>query len=122
VKTIRSTHTFALLLLFMLPLASFAAANSKEITFDRTIKVGTTELAPGTYKVAWKGTGAAAEVDFWQNKKVVASTTAKVENNRSGYDSAVQVRNVNSDSAILQEIDFKNTQLVFSSEDAPSGN
>jgi hypothetical protein len=106
----------------MLPLASFAAANSKEVTFDKTIKVGTTELAPGTYKVAWKVTGATAEVDFWQNKKVVASTTAKLENNRSEYDAAVQVRNVNSDSAVLQEIDFKNAQLVFSSEDTSSGN
>lgn len=122
-KSVSSTRSLALfLLLFMLPAASFAASNSKEITFDKTTKVGTTELEPGTYKVAWKGTGPTVDVDFSKNNKVVASTTAKLGSNRSGYDSAVQVRTVNSDSAILETIDFKNAELVFPTEDAPSGN
>ena len=122
-KSVSSTRSLALfLLLLMLSAASFAASNSKEITFDKTTKVGTTELEPGTYKVVWKGTGPTVDVDFSKNNKVVASTTAKLESNRSGYDFAVQVRTVNSDSAILQTIDFKNAELVFPAEDAPSGN
>ena len=120
-KSIPSTCSLALFL-FLLPAASFAASNSKEITFDKATKVGTTQLQPGTYKVVWKGTGSAVEVDFLQNKKVVATTSAKLENNRSGYDSAVQTSDVNSDSAILREIDFKNTELVFATDDTSSGN
>lgn len=122
-KAIPSTRSFALLLLLsVLPAASFAASNSKEITFDKTIKVGTTDLQPGTYKVAWKGTGPTVEVDFWQNRKVVATTSAKLQNNQSGYESAVQTSDVNSGSAILREIDFKNSELVFGTEDTSSGN
>ena len=122
-KSTSSTRSLALfLVLLMLPAASFAASNSKEITFDKTTKVGTTELEPGTYKVVWNGTGQTVDVSFSKNKKVVASTTAKVESNQSGYDFAVLVRKVNPDSAILQKIDVKSTELVFSTEDAPSGN
>lgn len=122
-KSVPSTRSLALLMLLsVLPAASFAASNSKEITLDKTTKVGTTDLQPGTYKVAWKGTGPTVEVDFLQNRKVVASTSAKLENNQSGYDSAVQTSAVNSDSAILREIDFKKTQLVFATGDSSSGN
>ena len=122
-NSISSSRSLGLfLLLFMLSAASFAASNSKEITFEKTTKVGTTDLQPGTYKVVWKGTGPTVEVDFWQNKKVVVTTSAKLENNRSGYDSAVQTSDVSSDSAILREIDFKNTELVFVTGDSSSGN
>lgn len=122
-KSILSTRSLGLfLLLVLLSAASFAASNSKEITFDKTTKVGTTDLQPGTYKVTWKGTGPTVEVDFLQDRKVVASTSAKLENNQSGYDSAVQTSDVNSGSAILREIDFKKTGLVFATEDNSSGN
>lgn len=122
-KSISSSRSLAFLLfLFMLPAASFAASNSKEVTFDKTTKVGTTDLAPGTYKVAWNGTGASANVDFSQGKKVVASTTAKLETNESGNSFAVSVQTADSGPSILQKIDYKTTELVFSAENAASGN
>ena len=122
-KSISSSRSLAfLLLLFMLPAASFAASNSKQVTFDKTTKVGTTDLAPGTYKVAWNGTGSTVNVDFSQGKKVVASTTAKLANNQSGNSFSVSVQTEDSGAAILQKIDYKTTELVFSAESAPSGN
>lgn len=118
----KSTHTLAFLLLsVMLPVASFAAAHNKEITLDQATKVGTTELQPGTYKVSWNGSGPNVEVDFLKNRKVVASTTAKLGTAQGGIDS-IQTRTVDSNSAILEELDFKNTQLVFPTTDQPSGN
>lgn len=111
-----------MLLALALPLASFAATHSKEVTLDKTTKVGNVELQPGTYKVAWNGAGPNVEVDFSKDKKVVASATAQLGSAPSEYDSAVQTRNVDSNSAILEELDFKNTQLKFSETDQQSGN
>lgn len=119
----KSTRILAsALLLLALPVASFAAKNSKDVTFDRTTRVGNTELQAGTYKVSWNGTGSQVEVDFSQNKKTVASTTAQIVNAPSPYDSAVQVRAESSDSAVLEELDFKNLELVFRQSEQPSGN
>lgn len=119
----KSTHTLAFFLLsIMLPATTLAASTSKEVTFDKTIKVGTTELQPGTYKVSWKGDGQGVEVDFAKGKDVVATTNADVQNGRSPYDAAVLVRNADSGSAVLEEIDFKNTQLVFHAAGEQSGN
>ena len=118
----KSTHTLSFLLLsFMLTTASFAATNNKEVTlFDRT-KIGTTELKPGTYRVAWSGNGPQVEVDFLKNKQVVASGTAKLENARHDS-SSVQTRAGEAGSVILEELDFKTTQLVFAGTDEHSGN
>jgi hypothetical protein len=109
-------------LLFVLSVQSFAAGRTKEITLDKKTKVGKVELQPGTYKVAWSGTGPNVEVDFSKDRKVVASAAAKLANVRSEFDSAAQTRNVASGSAVLEELDFKNTQLTFSETDQSSGN
>lgn len=110
------------LLLFTLPVVSFAAKNSKEVTFDKVTKVGNAELQPGTYRVAWNGTGPQVEVDFSHNGKNVTSTTAKLVNGPSEYDSAIRLRTGANDSTVLEEIDFRNQQLVFSQPEQPSGN
>ena len=121
-NSLKSTHTLSFLLLsVMLPIASFAATHSKEITLDKATKVGATELQPGTYKVSWNGTGPNVEVDFLKNRQVVASTTAKLGNTQGQVDS-MQTRTVSPDTAVLEELDFKNTQLVFPTADQQSGN
>ena len=119
----KSIHTLAfLLLMFMLSIASFAATNSKEITLYDITKIGNAELQPGTYKVTWNGNGPDVQVDFLKNKQVVASGAAKLENARRETDS-VQTRTGDGGSSILEEIDFKNTQLVFAgAADEHSGN
>ena len=114
-------HMLVFALLLTLPVAVFAAKNRKEITFDKTTKIGATELQPGTYTVAWSGTGPEVQVEFSQNKKNVVGTTAKLVNAPGPYDSAVQTRNEGNDSAVLEEIDFKNLQLIFPQTEQPSG-
>jgi len=121
----KSTRTLAFIgLLFLLPVASFAAKNSKQVTFDSVTKIGTTDVQPGTYKVEWNGAGPEVKVDFLQNKKLVASTSAKLVNGAGEFDSAIQTRRVNADSVVLDELDYKNFQLVFPDSGAqqPSGN
>jgi len=120
----KSTRTLTFIaLLFVLPVASFAAKNSKEVTFADVTKVGTTDVQPGTYRVEWNGAGPEVKVDFWQSKKLVATTSAKLVNSRSEFDSAIQTRRLNADSVILDELEYKNFQLVFpDSAQQPSGN
>jgi hypothetical protein len=112
----------SLLLLLALPMQSFGATHNKEVTLGETTQVGNAELEPGIYKIVWNGTGTNVEVDFWKDRKVVASATATLVNGPSALDSAVQTREVSSGSAILEEIDFKNMQLKFSQGDQPAGN
>lgn len=121
----KSTRTAAFIaLLFMLPVASFAAKNSKQVTFESITKIGTTDVQPGTYKVEWNGTGSEVTVDFLQNKKVVATSTAKLVNGPGEFDSAIQTRRVDANSVVLDELDYKTFQLVFPDSGAqqPSGN
>jgi hypothetical protein len=112
----------SLLLLLSLPMQSFGATHNKEVTLGETTRVGNVELQPGVYKIAWNGTGTNVEVDFWRDRKVVASANAELVNGPSQLDSAVQTREVSSGSAILEEIDFKNMQLKFSQGDQAAGN
>jgi len=119
---VKSIHTLAFLLLFMLSIASFAATTNKEITLYDTTKIGAAELKPGNYKVAWKGNGPDVDVDFLKNNKVVASATAKLGNARSEVNSVHTTHAGDGGFAILEELDFKNTQLVFAGADEHSGN
>lgn len=121
----KSTRRFlTILFLLALPVASLAAKNSKEVTFDTAVKVGSTQLDAGTYRVTWNGSGPQVEVNFSQNGKTITSATAQLSNDPGPYDAAVQLGMDSDGSAILREIDFKNLELVFSSPDQPptSGN
>lgn len=111
-----------LLLALALPMESFGATHSKEVEFVKTTRVGSVDLQPGVYKVAWAGTGPNVEVDFSQDRKVVASVSAKLENSPSEFNSAIQTRDLDSGSVVLEEIDFKNTELKFSQGEQPAGN
>jgi hypothetical protein len=116
------THVLSsLLLAFIFSLPSFAATRSKEITLSQTTRIGTAELKPGTYRVAWNGNGPDVEVDFLKDRKVVLTTNAKLGHARNERDS-INTRRTTPDSEILEELDFKNAQLVFSETDHSSGN
>lgn len=116
------TRLLSLLLLLALPMASFGATQHKDVTLTENTRVGNVELQPGIYKIVWSGTGSNIEVDFWKDRKVVATANATVANGPSEFDSAVQIREVSSGSAILEEIDFKTAQLKFSQGEQPAGN
>ena len=119
-KSIRAFLAF--LFLLALPVASFAAKNSKEVTFDTPVKVGDTQLEAGTYKVAWSGTGTQVEVSFSQNGNKLASATAQLSNEAGPYDDAVELAPDQDGSMVLRQLDFKNLKLVFSNQNQPSGN
>ena len=118
----KSIRTFAFILLALAqPVALLAQSHSKQVKFDQTTKVGDTALQPGDYKVVWDGDGPDVEVSFQQNNKTVASATAKLANAPGPYDAAVVVRDDSTGSVTLEELDFKNLELVFSQSSPVSG-
>ncbi|HZD31807.1 MAG TPA: hypothetical protein VE779_09100 [Candidatus Angelobacter sp.] len=88
---------------------------SKSVHFDNPVKVGSTELPAGDYKVTWTGSGDHAQVTLKQGKNVV-TTTAQVVDVRHNND-AVATKSDNG-SRVLTQIQFQDKTLVLNN--APS--
>jgi hypothetical protein len=91
----------------LLPASSFARdKNQGNLKLFDPVRIGSTQLEPGNYKVHWNGAGPTVNVDILQNKKTVATTSAKLVGYTSGYDAVVTEPAGNSQAKVLQEIDF----------------
>jgi hypothetical protein len=77
--------TFALLLF---SLSGWAGDKMRaNIQIYQTVRIGSTELAPGEYKMTWTQSESNAEVTFSRGKKVIATVPAHVTRERSQYQS-----------------------------------
>jgi hypothetical protein len=94
--------------LLLLPASTFARdKNEGNLKLSETVRVGSTQLEAGNYKVQWHGAGPNVNVDILQNEKTVATTSAKLVGYTSGYDAVVTEPAANDSQAkVLQEIDF----------------
>ncbi|MGA9814064.1 MAG: hypothetical protein WBQ64_14855 [Terriglobales bacterium] len=94
--------------LLLLPASTFARdKNEGNLKLSETVRVGSTQLEAGNYKVQWNGAGPNVNVDILQNEKTVATTSAKLVGYTSGYDAVVTEPAANDSQAkVLQEIDF----------------
>jgi hypothetical protein len=62
-------------------LSLLADTNSKEtrnISISDTVQVGSTHLAPGSYKVEWTGNGDNVQISILKGKKVMATSEGKI--------------------------------------------
>jgi hypothetical protein len=66
------------LIVCSLSLSAFAAKNSQDVTFSKSVKVGSTQLPAGDYKVSWTGADASLQVTIAKNGKTLATTPAKL--------------------------------------------
>ena len=100
-----------LILSTLLAVTAFAASGgSGKITLNSAVKVGSTELPAGDYKVTWTSSGDNAQVTLKQGK-TSATTTAQVVEVRRNND-AVATKNENG-SRVLTEIQFRDKTLVL---------
>jgi hypothetical protein len=100
-----------LILSTLLAVSAFAAdGGSGKVSLASSVKVGSTELPAGDYKVTWTGSGDNAQVTLKQGK-TTATTTAQVVEVRHNND-AVATKNENG-SRVLTEIQFRDTTLVL---------
>ena len=108
-----------LILLTLFTMTSFTAfaadGGSGKVTLDGAVKVGSTQLPAGEYKVTWTGSGDNAQVTLKQGK-TTATTTAQVLEVRRNQD-AFATKNENG-ARVLTEIQFHDRTLVL--HDAPS--
>ena len=100
-----------LILSTMISIAAFAAdGGSGKVRLDSAVRVGSTELPAGEYKVSWTGSGDNAQVTLKQGK-TTATTTAQVVELRRNND-AFATKNENG-SRVLTEIQFRDKTLVL---------
>lgn len=116
-KFIRNLSMVALLA--ALPLIAFAA--TKSINIDQPVAVGNTVLKPGTYHVTWSGNGPNVQVEFKSGKKTVATTTATVQDQKTGAQAVELGTAGGNNPKTLQAIDFSNQKLVFSAATSGAG-
>jgi hypothetical protein len=110
-------------LLLTLAIGSYAAEkNSQNITFYDPVKVGSTTLPAGEYKVVWDGTGDNVQVSFLQGKKTLATAPAKLVSTNSNVGKAVSTRTESDSSRVITEIAFKKQALRFNESAPAAGN
>ena len=103
--------------LLLFPVSGWAGDKmSATIHIDQTVHIGSTELAPGEYKMTWTQSGSNAEVTFSQGKKVILSVPAQATQERSGFNSPA-VR-TNSVSNTLIGVDLPKVSISFGRENA----
>src|SRR3974377_2415247 len=100
-----------LILATLVSVAAFAAeSGGGKMHLTNSVKIGSTELPAGDYKVTWTGSGDKAQVTLTQGKNV-ATTTARVEAAHQN-NHAVTWTGQNGD-RLLNEIQVHGTTLVF---------
>ena len=112
-----SKFTLTAVALVLFSVTGWASDKMKaNIQIDQTVHVGSTQLAPGEYKMTWTGSGSTAEVTFSRGNKVFATVPAQVTQVSSGYYGPVlHTDNV---SNTLIEVDLPKVSFSFTSENA----
>ena len=112
-----SKFTFANFARLFFSLSGWAGDKMRAtVHISQTVHIGSTELAPGEYKMTWTQSGSNAEVTFSQGKRVIVTVPAQATQERSGYDGPA-VR-TNSESNTLIGVDLPKVSISFGSENA----
>jgi hypothetical protein len=82
------------IILASLSIPAFGAKNSQNVTIQSPVKVGSTQLPAGQYKVSWTGTGPTVQLTLAGQGKTSVTVPAKAVEAKNGR-VAVQVNNIN---------------------------
>jgi len=105
------------LILALSAVPALAATNSQSVTFAGAVKVGSTQLPAGSYKVTWTGAGPAVQVTLTQGKKTLATVQAKVVEQKNNHNGVTT--NTQGGVDVVQAIQLNNVSLVLDSTPAP---
>ena len=89
----------------------FAAKNSQTITLTDSVKVGTTQLSAGNYKVTWTGTGSNVQVTIAEKGKATVTVPAKLMDAKNGH--VAVITNTVGGVTVLDTIQLDNMNLVL---------
>lgn len=91
----------------LLPLAASAQENKHSVDITDAVQIGSTVLAPGTYRLEWEGSGPAIQVSFQRRGKTVVTVPATLKaNDDQVTQDAVVTAGSSADKKVLEEIDF----------------
>ncbi len=113
-------HVAGLAFVMAFGFPAFAAAahqTSAKLELFEPTSLNGTELAAGTYRLSWTGSGTDVAVTVTKEGKVVAETRGKlVEMGHKAQDDAVVTKKDTAGHAKLEEVRFggKKSELVFS--------
>lgn len=112
--------SYCALILALLSVPAFAAKNSQTVNFPDAVKVGTSQLPAGDYKVTWDGTGSNVQVTLEQkgvSHPATATVTAKVEqgkNNHNGF-----ILDSHGGANTIEALQFNKYNVTFTPAPAP---
>lgn len=104
------------LLLASLSVPAFAAKNSESVTINSAVKVGTTELPAGDYKVSWTGAGSAVQVTFAQKGKAPVTVPAKAVEEKNRH--VATITNEVGGAHVLQSLQLDHVTLTMTDNSA----
>jgi len=89
--------------------------NHHSVDLSDPVKIGATQLRPGSYKVEWQEAGPSVQVKFLQEGKTVATVPATLKMNDAQVTQDDVVIQTIADQKVLKEIDFGHQKeaLVF---------
>lgn len=101
----------SVLILASLSVPAFAAKNSQSITLTDPVKVGSTQLSAGDYKLTWTGSAPNVQLTIAAKGKTSVTVPAKLIDAKNGH-VALQTNTVNG-VQILQGIQLDNLSLML---------
>ncbi|HXZ79004.1 MAG TPA: hypothetical protein VEG30_03680 [Terriglobales bacterium] len=115
---ITCTLMASLLLVAMSVLA--ADKNTANVTISDAVTVGSSQLAPGDYKLSWEGAGPEVQVTFTRGKTSVTAPATITDQTNSYGRTAVIVKQENG-SKVLTSIQLPKRQLILEGEQTQAG-
>ena len=104
------------LMLGLLSVPAFAAKNSQNVSITDPVKVGSTQLPAGDYKVSWTGTGSNVQVTIAEKGKASVTVPAKIVEAKNGH--VALLTNTVSGASVLESIQLDNLSIVLTSATA----
>jgi len=118
-KVVQYFAVFAMMALVLSAGAFAKDGHSGNFVLSDTVRVGSTQLAPGNYRAEWDGPANDVKINIVQNGKTVATTEGKIQTLQqpSPYD-AVTTRTTENNTKQLDEIEFgkRSEALVLGGE------
>lgn len=99
------------ILIASLAVPAFAAKNSKTVTFTDAVKVGSTQLPAGDYKVSWTNNGSSAQVTIAEKGGASVTVPAKLVDAKNGH--IAVLTNTVGGVEVLETIQLDNLSLVI---------
>ena len=118
---LRSIAILAAVLIMTVSMAMEWPKSKKTVNISKPTLVGSVTLEAGDYTIDWSGTAPEVQVSFSREGKTIATVPATLEAAQNREESLVTSEPQDSGSAMLLELNLKNSTLRFVPQATGSG-